>query len=84
MDSMFDITKARQETTACNSIIHFNNAGASLMPTPVSKALHEYLDQEEQRGGPAGSRASLGDIGRWVRRLLRAAPLVGDSGGGRQ
>ena len=51
MVNPFDIKRAREETAACSDLIHFNNAGASLMPTPVSKALHEYLRKEEQIGG---------------------------------
>lgn len=51
MPNTFDITRARLETAACGDLIHFNNAGASLMPTPVSKALHDYLNKEEQIGG---------------------------------
>ena len=47
----FDIERARKDTLACDQIIHFNNAGASLMPTPVSKALHAYLESEEHIGG---------------------------------
>ena len=47
----FDIQRARKDTRACNDIIHFNNAGASLMPAPVSDALHRYLQSEEMLGG---------------------------------
>ena len=47
----FDIAKARAETPACEKLIHFNNAGASLMPQPVARSLHAYLDQEEHIGG---------------------------------
>lgn len=47
----FDIQRARAETRACEEIIHFNNAGSSLMPIPVSDALHAYLQQEEHLGG---------------------------------
>ena len=47
----FDTKRAREETAGCIDLIHFNNAGSSLMPTPVSKALHEYLNKEEQIGG---------------------------------
>ena len=46
-----DIERARKETRACENLIHFNNAGSSLMPAPVSDVLHEYLDYEEQIGG---------------------------------
>jgi len=51
MTKTFDIKRARKETVACNEIIHFNNAGASLMPIPVSEALHSYLQSEEHIGG---------------------------------
>ena len=51
MTQDFDIERARNETLACNEIIHFNNAGSSLMPIPVSAALHEYLLAEERLGG---------------------------------
>lgn len=47
----FDIARARAETRASADLIHFNNAGSSLMPIPVSDALHAYLQQEEQIGG---------------------------------
>jgi cysteine desulfurase / selenocysteine lyase len=51
MTTPFDIERARKDTLACNEIIHFNNAGASLMPIPVSDALHGYLRSEESIGG---------------------------------
>ena len=47
----FDIKRARDDTSACSEIIHFNNAGASLMPKPVSEVLHGYLHEEERFGG---------------------------------
>lgn len=46
-----DVKRARAETRACNDIIHFNNAGSSLMPIPVSDMLHHYLRFEEYHGG---------------------------------
>jgi len=46
-----DINRPRKDTPACENIIHFNNAGASLMPLPVTKALHEYLESEARIGG---------------------------------
>ncbi|MEM7112681.1 MAG: aminotransferase class V-fold PLP-dependent enzyme [Chloroflexota bacterium] len=51
MNRSFDIKKARKETRACNDLVHFNNAGAALMPIPVAQALHAYLDKEERMGG---------------------------------
>ncbi|MGD9211669.1 MAG: aminotransferase class V-fold PLP-dependent enzyme, partial [Desulfobacteraceae bacterium] len=49
--AVFDLDRARTETRACDNIIHFNNAGASLMPIPVTYCLHTYLRKEEQFGG---------------------------------
>ena len=46
-----DIRKIRQQTPSCDSMIHFNNAGCSLMPKPVSDKVFEYLEQEQQYGG---------------------------------
>jgi len=73
----FDIKRAREETTACSDLIHFNNAGASLMPTPVSKALHEYLSKEEQIGGyetEALYSESLKGIYSSAAKLLNCSP----------
>ncbi|PLX87188.1 MAG: aminotransferase [Desulfuromonas sp.] len=47
----FDVERARGETRGCSDLIHFNNAGASLMPVPVCDALHDYLNREELEGG---------------------------------
>ncbi len=47
----FDVSRARRETRGCKNVVHFNNAGASLMPRPVTAALFDYLQQEELRGG---------------------------------
>lgn len=58
----FDIKRARAETRACNDIVHFNNAGASLMPIPVSDALHNYLTQEEANGGYETAAAQSGAL----------------------
>lgn len=47
----FDIEQARQETPGCTEVLHFNNAGASLMPQPVLDATINYLQLEAQTGG---------------------------------
>ncbi|MFX1537462.1 MAG: aminotransferase class V-fold PLP-dependent enzyme [Promethearchaeota archaeon] len=47
----FDIQLARLETPACQKIIHFNNAGASLMPEPVLNTLINHLKLEANVGG---------------------------------
>lgn len=46
-----DLARARRETRGCTKVLHFNNAGASLTPEPVSRVVHEYLRCEEEIGG---------------------------------
>ena len=48
---MIDIESVRADTPACEKIIHFNNAGASLMPDPVFAAISEHLELERDLGG---------------------------------
>ena len=48
---MIDIESARADTPACERIIHFNSAGASLMPDPVFNAITEHLELEREIGG---------------------------------
>ncbi len=47
----FDLQRARQETPGCEHVLHFNNAGASLMPQPVLDATVAHLQLEAQIGG---------------------------------
>jgi cysteine desulfurase/selenocysteine lyase len=51
MTAGFDVALARRETRGCAELIHFNNAGASLPPSPVADALYSYLHDEELHGG---------------------------------
>lgn len=46
-----DINQLRADTPGTENVIHFNNAGASLMPAPVSEAVIAYLKEETARGG---------------------------------
>jgi selenocysteine lyase/cysteine desulfurase len=46
-----DIARLRAETPACEKLIHFNNAGASLMPDPVYRAVLDHLALEQCIGG---------------------------------
>ena len=47
----FNLKKARQETPGCKNVLHFNNAGASLMPKPVLDAVTSHLVLEAAMGG---------------------------------
>jgi len=48
---IFDIERARNETPGCKKLLHFNNAGAALMPEPVITSLLEYTKLEAVTGG---------------------------------
>ncbi|HSH04189.1 MAG TPA: aminotransferase class V-fold PLP-dependent enzyme [Anaerolineae bacterium] len=73
----FDIERARRETRAAEALIHFNNAGASLMPIPVSEAVHAYLRREEMMGGYEAAAAEVVAIENFyvqAGRLLNCEP----------
>lgn len=46
-----DIARLRADTPACEQLIHFNSAGASLMPAPVYRATLQHLQLEQDVGG---------------------------------
>ena len=46
-----NIETLRADTPACEGMVHFNNAGASLMPTPVWEAFTTHLAREQAVGG---------------------------------
>ena len=51
MTTNFDIERARRETRGCGERIHFNNAGAGLMPKPVVDAVQNHVTLESEIGG---------------------------------
>jgi cysteine desulfurase / selenocysteine lyase len=47
----FDLQRARTDTVGCENVLHFNNAGAALMPKPVLDTVITHLQLEAQIGG---------------------------------
>lgn len=48
----FSLNAVRSDTPACTEgVVHFNNAGSSLSPLPVHRAVLDHLQLEYDRGG---------------------------------
>jgi selenocysteine lyase/cysteine desulfurase len=72
-----DVRRLRAETPGCGEWIHFNNAGASLLATPVLAAMTGYLELEAAVGGyeaAAARREEIGDFYRAAAELLGCRP----------
>lgn len=57
-----DLDAIRADTPACESLIHFNNAGASLMPLPVQQAVIKHLELEANIGGYEAEDQASNDL----------------------
>ncbi len=57
-----DLEKIRKETPGCHHKTHFNNAGASLPPLSVTKAMQDYLSFEAANGGYEAADAMAEEI----------------------
>jgi cysteine desulfurase/selenocysteine lyase len=53
-----DLARARRDTPAAAQLLHFNNAGAALMPTLVLEAQVRHLQQEAAMGGYVAADAA--------------------------
>lgn len=53
-----DVFRARQDTPGCQNVLHFNNAGASLMPKQVLEATIGHLQLEAEIGGYEAAKLS--------------------------
>jgi selenocysteine lyase/cysteine desulfurase len=54
-----DLARARRDTPGAAEVLHFNNAGAALMPTPVLEAQVRHLQQEAAIGGYEAADAAV-------------------------
>ncbi|MBI3925584.1 MAG: ornithine--oxo-acid transaminase [Armatimonadetes bacterium] len=77
MSSSFDLQRARRDTPGCAHVLHFNNAGAALMPLCVLEAQREHLELEARIGGYEAAEERQEDAEqayRSVARLLGCDP----------
>lgn len=73
----FDVARARAETPGTEHVLHFNNAGAGLMPAPVLEAVKAHLDLEAGRGAyeaADAARPAFENAYAAIARLLNAEP----------
>lgn len=71
------LRELRADTPGCDQVLHFNNAGASLMPTPVYDAVVGHLTLERERGGYEAAEQAQPGLRRFydaLARLLRVRP----------
>ncbi len=71
-----DVDRVRADTPGCNGVAHFNNAGAALQPSPVTKAMIDHLRLEAEIGGyeaAARANARLEAVYASIGRLLNCS-----------
>ena len=51
VDKSFPLTQIREDTPGVNEVIHFNNCGSALPPTPVLETVINHLKREASIGG---------------------------------
>jgi selenocysteine lyase/cysteine desulfurase len=52
-----ELSRWRADTPGCARVIHLNNAGAALVPKPVSDAINAHLALEQELGGYEAAEA---------------------------
>jgi len=72
-----DLHKIRRDTPGTSTVLHLNNAGASLMPQPVINAMRNHLDLELYGGGYEAAAAEADAVRRFydsLAQMLRTNP----------
>jgi len=64
-----DLERARRETLGCENVLHFNNAGAALMPSPVLEVIINHLQLEVHTGGYEAAKQANSQIERIYQAL---------------
>jgi selenocysteine lyase/cysteine desulfurase len=59
---VIDVAAARADTPGTQRVVHFNNAGASLMPRPVLETVVNYWEQESLAGGYETAEARAAEL----------------------
>jgi selenocysteine lyase/cysteine desulfurase len=59
---MMNLEQLRAQTPGCKTKIHFNNAGAALMPQPVIDAIQDHINLEATVGGYEAADLKIKEI----------------------
>lgn len=74
---MLCLEQLRADTPGTEHIVHFNNAGASLMPEPVIRAVTEHYSREVTMGGyeaTVDQRQAIEHVYQTLAALIQAKP----------
>lgn len=66
-----EILTFRNETEGCSNVIHLNNAGAGLMPDPVTRAILDHISFEARIGGYEASALKAAEISAFYNQAAR-------------
>ncbi|MGH2562411.1 MAG: aminotransferase class V-fold PLP-dependent enzyme [Thermomicrobiales bacterium] len=72
-----DVGRLRAETPGCANVVHFNHAGASLIPQPVLDVVIDHLQREAATGGYEAAHEAenrLEAVYDSIARLISAKP----------